>query len=713
MEKNKNKPIRTKAGYETRIVNYLLGKGTWLPARKLADNLGVSRKNRADFFAALERTIKKGNVTEKNGKYRAKPKGNTVEVTIISVKDGFGFAGSPELESDIFIPGRFLMGAMPGDLVLVRKTEGRRGGSAEGEVIRILEENEAPFIGVFHEHGGVCEIMPDSGSRIPVKVARINALGAKENDKVLGHLIKRGENHFNHKGAVVQVFGASTGAAACSEAILAGVGIEKYFEDEVIKEAELIEKHGIDEKDFEGRTDLRGELIFTIDGADTKDIDDAISLTKTPYGWRLGVHIADVSHYVLPDTAIDTEAFNRGTSVYYANSVVPMLPVELSNGICSLNEGENRLAFSAIMTLDDEGNLTDYTFKKTVIRSRIQGVYSEINSIIKNEADKPLLKKYEGLTDTIMQMYELGKLLQNRRFAQGAINLQSSEAKIIIDENGLAANIIPRTQGISEGIIEEFMLKANEAAATLAVTRNIPFVYRVHDNPSPDKIEKFCILMDAIGVNCADLKMQVSSASMAKILRSVQGHELELLVNNQILRSMAKAKYSEVNAGHFGLVLNNYAHFTSPIRRYPDLSIHRILTSVVSGVSDAAVRSKYASFVQLSSTQSTDREQRAMHAERDCEDCYKAEYMRRHLGDIFDGIISSVTARGLYVRLENTVEGMIRLDVLPRGKYDYDGAVKLTELISGTVYRVGMPVRVKVTAADVSSGNVDFVIEGL
>lgn len=711
MENNKKKPAVNKTDYGKRLLNYLGGKGTWISARVLAESLGVARKSRPELLVALERAVRKGDVIEKRGQYHIKPRSSNTEATIVSVKEGFGFAHSEEYENDIFIPGRFLMGAMPGDLVLVRLSQERReGGSMEGQVSKIIEENDEPFTGVFRTFGSMYEIMPDSGSKISVKVSKMNTMGAQNGDKVLGRLIERGESHFTHKASVVQVFGSSQSAAACSAAILAGAGIERYFDYNVMHVAELIEKRGISAGEISGRLDLRDEIIFTIDGADTKDIDDAVSLEKTPYGWKLGVHIADVSYYVGQGSPIDVDAFARGTSVYYADSVVPMLPPELSNGICSLNEGEDRLAFSALMELDDEGKMTSYGFKKTVIRSRVKGVYSEINSILSGEADGEILKKYAGLTGTIAHMHTLASVLQGRRSAQGGVDLSSPEAKIVVDENGMASDIKMRVQGVSEGIIEQFMLTANEAAATLAMEHKLPFIYRVHDNPSPDKITNLCEMLDALGISCTDLKRQVSSAALAKVLNSVRGTDFELLVNNQILRSMAKAKYSEVNTGHFGLVMSNYAHFTSPIRRYPDLSIHRILSSFTEGMEDGDISDKYKTFVRKASAQATEREMISMRAERDCEDCYKAEYMRAHIGEDFDGIISSVTARGIYVRLQNTVEGMLRVDALPQGNYVYDGMVKLTEVVSGTTYRVGMPMRVRVAGADVSAGNIDFAV---
>lgn len=711
--KKTEKATAPKRDYAADLARLLQGTGTKsFTARELAERLHVRRQGREGFYLALRKAAAEGLVHEKKGRYRAVKTGEKlITARIISVKTGFGFAGSDELERDVFIPGRALMGAMPGDVVQLRKTIGR-GELPEGEVVRITEQSNAPFSGVFRKLEGHCEILPDSGSKIAVKVAPADAMDARDGDKVLARISQRGESHFTHRGAVTQVFGRATSAAACSEAILAAAGIVKPFPEEVLRYAGHVSHKGIEPQDLEKRLDLRGEAIFTIDGADTKDIDDAVSLEKRADGWRLGVHIADVSHYVKPNTPLDVEAFERGTSVYYANSVVPMLPTALSNGICSLNPREDRLAFSVLLTLDEAGKLVDYRFEKTVICSRVKGVYAEINRILAGAAEEALLEKYSGLTQALADMNELAALLHRRRRNRGGLDLESTESKILVGEDGRAEEIVGREQGVSEGIIEEFMLVANEAAASLAMRRGIPFVYRVHERPPAEKLENLCTLLDALGVECGELKRGEAQSALAKILARVKGTELQLLVNNQLLRSMAKAKYCDENKGHFGLVLENYAHFTSPIRRYPDLSIHRILTSLLSGMSDENLHRKYGDFVKLTGAQSSAREQRAMNAERDCEDCYKAEYMARHIGEEYEGVISSVTAHGVYVELANTVEGMLRVDALPAGRYVYDGAALLTETLSNTRYRVGMPLRVRVTGADISAGNVDFALAG-
>ena len=356
-------------------------------------------------------------------------------------------------------------------------------------------------------------------------------------------------------------------------------------------------KPGIHEKEKAQRLDLRDRIIFTIDSADTKDIDDAISLTRTENGYELGVHIADVSYYVTDGTPIDQDAYSRGTSVYYASSVIPMLPKELSNGICSLNEGEDRLAFSAIMQLDHEGHMTSYRFEKTLIRSVVKGVYVEINSIFDGTASAEILRKYERVIPTLQDMKELfGKLIRNRD-ERGGLDLESTESKIILDQNGLAIDIQPRHSGLSENMIEEFMLLANTAAASFGLEHELPFLFRVHDNPPSEKIEVFEQSMAEIGFDISELKKGVTPLALYHILHKARGTKYELIVNNSILRSMAKAQYSANNIGHFGLVIDKYSHFTSPIRRYPDLLIHRIMSAYLTGMKRENIEKRYRTFV--------------------------------------------------------------------------------------------------------------------
>jgi len=385
-----------------------------------------------------------------------------------------------------------------------------------------------------------------------------------------------------------------------------------------------------------------------------------------------------------------------------------MLPKELSNGICSLNPQEDRLAFSALMELDEKGELKQYRFAKTVIRSRVKGVYKEVNQILDGSADAAILEKYAGLIDTIHEMDRLADIRIAAHHGRGGLELESAEAKFLLDEEGKVLEILPRTRGKSECMIEEFMLLANEAAASFARKEKLPFVYRVHDKPSPEKLETLSQVLEALDIDTSGLLPVPDPKALSRILNSVQGKEIGLVVNNSLLRSMAKAKYSSEHNGHYGLVLENYAHFTSPIRRYPDLSIHRIMSAKLSGMPMERIYKLYSTFAKDSADHSTEMELKAMSAERECEDCYKAEYLASHLGEQFDGVISGVAAYGMYVELPNTAEGLVPIEGLPRGYYSYDGLMQLTDSLSGRCYRIGDKVRIIVAGVDVSTGTVDF-----
>ncbi|MCI5800940.1 MAG: ribonuclease R [Oscillospiraceae bacterium] len=682
-----------------------------MTARELAVKLRVRRLEKEPLLLALQSLVKAKAVREKKGRYySAAPKPAGVPAEVIKVTERFGFVRPEGEEEDVFIPGRALMGAMPGDRVEILRRRGR-GTLQEGEVLRVTEEKDYRFSGVFSLRGEEGAVTPDNGARFPMPVERGKTMGAEDGDKVLARISRRGKRHGEHRVEVLSVFGSAMSAAACSEAILAAAGIEKAFAPEAAEQAEKVSRQGVPEGEIARRLDLRDETIFTIDGADSKDLDDAISLEKREDGWRLGVHIADVSWYVRENTPLDRAAFDRGTSVYYAASVVPMLPVELSNGVCSLNPGEDRLAFSALLSLDQKGALKDFKFCKSVIRSRVKGVYSEVNRILAGEADEPTLRKYAGLEEMIFRMKELADLLSARRFARGGLDLESTESKILIGPDGRAQEIFPRVSGIAEGMIEEFMLTANEAAARFGFGRKLPFLYRVHEDPPAEKLEQLAELLKALGLDASRIRPGVSSLDLCRVLESAKNTPYSQLVNQQLLRSMAKAKYEAVHKGHFGLVLDDYSHFTSPIRRYPDLAIHRIMSAALEGVSAEELEKKYHEFAGRAALHSSAREQRAMNAERDCEDCYKAEYMLRHVGEEFDGVVSSVAPHGVYVELPNTVEGMIRRELLP-GAFEYDGRLEMKDALAGKAYRVGDAVRIQVVRADVSSGEVDFIIAG-
>ena len=627
---------------------------------------------------------------------------------VSSLSRTYGFVTNLITGEDSFVSGGKLKGAVPGDTVIAReiseKTEQR---SSTAEVLAVLDQTEELFGGVIVKEGIQLKVLPDTLGCPPLSVMKVKEQ-IKEGDKVLFSIRKRGEHHSEHIVDIIKSLGSSEYAKSATEAYLIQNNIPVDFSAEAREQAKQYANAVIDEKQAAKRLDLRDLPIFTIDGADTKDIDDAISVERIENGYKLGVHIADVSHYVTEGSPLDNDAFERGTSVYIADKVIPMLPKELSNGICSLNPGVDRLAFSCIMEISNKGTVKKYKFAKTVIRSRVQGVYSEVNAILDNTANEAIKAKYSEVLDCIPVMKELADILIKKRKDRGAPEIQSSESKVICDENGICVDIKPRVQGVSEGIIEEFMLMANNSAAKTAMKKEIPFVYRVHENPPAEKIESLKSTLEALGINPLGINEKADAKTFAKLLEKTSDDPRSVIINRIVLRTMAKAKYSEQPLGHFGLVLAEYAHFTSPIRRYADLSIHRILTDYVAKKGGDKLRKKYGDFSVRAASQATKTELSAVAAERNCEDFYAAEYMKNHIGEEFDGIISGVLGSGLFVELPNTVEGKIDVRSLSDNYFEVRNGIALYDSVTGTMYTMGDKVRVKCINANVNLGQTDF-----
>ncbi len=699
--------------YKKRIQNMLeQGKGRSVPYKKLYAACKGRKSNAAAFAAAAAELKRAGIIFEDSSGIKLCTTAGIFRAEISRINKTFGFI-KDDSGAEAFVPGKYLMGAMPGDIVMARYLP-RRGELPEAEVVAVTEERFSEFTGTVEKDGSTICIRPDSISK-ELMIVSETEIPVKSGDKVLAEISRRGERHSDHRVKIIGVFGDSKKAKSSADAILYINGIETDFPSEVLDEARTAEHRGIPDGELYKRLDLREEIIFTIDGSDTKDIDDAISLSRDGDGWKLGVHIADVSFYVKAGSELDKNAMARGTSIYYANKVVPMLPKELSNGICSLNPQEDRLAFSCLMKLDAEGKLVSYKFSKSVIRSRVKGVYGEVNTILdcaKNGTVIPaeLAEKYDGLTDTLLLMDELAEILTGNRIRRGAPQLETSEGKFIIDENDVCVDVKKRERGRSELIIEEFMLMANTAAARLARENSLPFVYRVHEDPSPEKIGELVETLSLMGIAVPKFT-NVKPKHLAEILEKTKNTPFEIVINSMVLRSMAKAKYSDEPLGHFGLVLEDYSHFTSPIRRYPDLAIHRILTDFCYNKKGGElIRKRYTAFAKDAAQRSSERELTAMRVERECDDCYAAEYMYSHLGGSFEGTISSVQEFGFFVELENTVEGLVRMETLKDGPYDYDGRFSYTKN-GKTVYRVGDSVKITCAGADISSGQIDFTVE--
>ncbi len=684
--------------------------------RELQNNLQVDNSRLRTTVSAMVAT---GDLTIKNGQYapgfatfsnEAAP--NAIPCTLVKLAARFGFASRDDGTGDIFIPGRALHGAMPQDKILVKLFDRPRvEGSSEGEVLEVTVPNNR-FAGTvcLSDDGRLC-VEPDGCRDVKFLLAKQGSEGIHLGDKVGFLITHRGERHSDHRAAVVEKFGSSDYASECSKAILYGRNVRQEFPEDVLEEAHAYDNAVIDQAEAAKRLDLRAIPIFTIDSAETKDIDDAISLQKLADGYELGVHIADVSHYVRPGSALDTEAFERATSIYYADKVIPMLPTQLSNGICSLNQGEERLAFSCLMRLDEQGNISSYKFVKTVICSRVKGVYKEINALLAPEEGADLSElqaKYAPVADQLPVMDELYRKRMELRKKRGGMDIESTEAKFIMDENGRCIDIVKRERGTSECMIEEFMLLANQCAANAGRTNKVPFVYRVHEAPDAEKMEKLSATLLACGLNAKFKNPIPTQLELAALLDETRGQPIQIPVHTGILRSMQKARYAPQPLGHYGLVLADYAHFTSPIRRYPDLAIHRILSELLLGASANRLNADFGEFAQRASEQSSKQEVAAVRIERDVEDLYKAEYMHSRLGEVYMGTVAGITPRGIFVELENTVEGFVPAAQLCKGEPQVIDGVSMLDPLTGRSWMLGTSMKVRVAGADVALGRVDF-----
>ena len=674
-------------------------------ARQLLKKAGVLDK--LAFYDAL-RSLKDRRMILLDREHNAKliPVGEDVEATLVSLSKNFGFARPDGGGDDIFIHGSALQGALVGDKIIVgdiRKDD--RGPS--GRVRRIVEHKPAQTTGTVSITDEGIEFIPDNAIRYNLRMRERDLNGAKNGDKVMASLEQDYRGDWAY-ASVKKVFGSGRTARVCADAIVEQYGIPHVFPQEVLDEAERVGNEPVSDEEYAKRLDLRGEPIFTIDSKDAKDLDDAISVKRTDFGYTLGVHIADVSHYVKEGSAIDEEAINRGTSVYFADRVIPMLPEVLSNGACSLNAGTDKLAFSALIELDKEGHITKYDFKKTIINSKVRGVYSEVNEILDGTASEEILNKYAPVTESLMSAKELADILKANSAARGTMELDSGESKFILDENGICIDIMPRVSGEAEQLIEQMMVTANIAAAKFSLDHKLPFLYRVHGTPDPKRVEELVTLLQLVGVPCKEIvKPNPETQDFAAILDRVRGLPCETLVSQRLLRTMEKARYSTEETGHFGLALSDYSHYTSPIRRYPDTSIHRVLSAFVEGMPAEEVRRRYAQFCETSAAESSRNEIRALIAERDAEDCYMAEYMSQHIGEHFEGTVSGVTMRGVFVRLENSVEGFVSLDAFEDEDFVYDGLI--TQRSPKRELTIGTPLPIIVASAYVATGKVDFV----
>lgn len=623
---------------------------------------------------------------------------------------GFGFLlPEAEGEKDVFIPSSSMNGAMNGDKVLVQITrEDLNGKKREGEVREVLERSNSKIIGVYEDSRNFGFVVPeDTRLNQDIFVSKKDRNGAKDGDVVICEIVKWADKRRSPEGIVKEVLGRKGDKGLDILTIIKKYGLPEEFSEKVLNYAENIEEE-IEAKEYARRKDLRNLRMVTIDGEDAKDLDDAVSIERLDNGkFRLGVHIADVSHYVREKNPLDKEALKRGTSVYLIDRVIPMLPKKLSNGICSLNPKVDRLALSCFMVIDKNGKVIQHEIEESVIKTSERMTYTDVTKILENN-DEELIKRYDYLVDDFKAMEELCNILREKRIKRGAIDFNFEESKIILNDLGKPIDIKPYDRAIANRIIEEFMLVCNETIAEHMFWTNLPFVYRIHEEPDEEKLEKFKEFVYNLGY-IVRWGQEAHPRALQDILEKVKGKKEETVVSTLLLRSMMQAKYSPECVGHFGLAAKYYCHFTSPIRRYPDLQIHRIIKEQLNGKIDEKRAGRLTNIVEIASKQSSEMERLAQEAEREVDDLKKAEYMQERIGEEFTAIISSVTSFGLFAELPNTIEGLIHITALDDDYYIYDEAhLCLIGERTKKVYRLGDEIKVKCTRVDIDNREVYF-----
>ncbi len=634
------------------------------------------------------------------------------EGTFIGNHKGFGFVELEEEEDDIFIPAGATGTAMHQDKVQVLLKKGeQKGKRKEGSVIRILERANQEIVGTFQRERDYGFIICDNQKfSKDVYVSPKNSKGVRDGDKVVAEILDYGDDRHKPEGRIKENLGSMNAPGTDILAIVKSYNIPSEFPVKVMNQAARVPDHVL-EADRDGRMDLTDWQTVTIDGEDAKDLDDAVTLTKEDNIYHLGVHIADVSNYVQGGSALDKEALKRGTSVYLADRVVPMLPERLSNGICSLNQGEDRLTLSCLMDIDENGTVVSHKIAETVIRVDRRMSYNQVRCILE-DGDTETSREYKDLVPMFFLMKELSVLLRKRRHHRGSIDFDFPESKITLNGAGRAIDVQPYEANVATEIIEDFMLMANETVAKEYCKGEYPFVYRTHENPDPERIEELLTLLHHQGIQIRKSGQEITPKEIQEILESIQGLPNETMISRLTLRTMKQARYTTECSGHFGLAARYYCHFTSPIRRYPDLQIHRIIRDNIRGRLQREGKTEhYREILEEVARQSSVCERRAQEAERESDRLKKAEYMSYHLGEEFEGIISGVTAYGFYVELPNTIEGLVHVTSLSDDYYAFDQeSYELKGELTKKTYHLGQKVRVRVADADALKRTVDFTV---
>ena len=633
---------------------------------------------------------------------------------------GFGFVSIDAEEPDVFVARGQTAFALDGDEVFIeidKNANALKGTSAEGHVVEIIRHDVYQVVGTFvalnddeKEQTGLIGFVKSRNKKIPYRVYLGNEGLIPENKAIVRVEI----THYPDKefpqtmqGLVTEIIGQADDQGIDVLEVLASMDIVSEFPKEVLDQAEAVPEE-VPENEIVGRVDYRNEITFTIDGADAKDLDDAVHAKRLENGnYELGVHIADVSHYVTENSPLDKEAYERGTSVYVTDRVVPMLPERLSNGICSLNPRINRLTQSCVMEISPEGRVINYQISQSIIKTTERMTYDAVNQMI--AGDEVALEKYAKIADSVKIMVELHHILKAMRKRRGAIDFDTVEAKIIVNEKGLPIEIRKRTRGIAERMIESFMLEANETVATHFEAHGLPFIYRIHEQPKADRLQRFIDFAATFGMQIEGTSNGIDQKVLQAFMKKIKGQPGEMVLSTMLLRSMQQARYSENNEGHFGLAAENYTHFTSPIRRYPDLLVHRLIREIGEGKTPANILQKWEDKIPEIAEHSSHRERRAVDAEREVEKMKKAEFMEEHVGEEFEGIIASVTRFGMFIELENTIEGLVHISTLKGDYFNYqERMLALIGERSGLTFKIGQPIKIKVVKADRMTGEIDF-----
>ena len=695
---------------ENLVLDILRREGQPLPPQSLLEQA----EDPDGMAAAVERLLAGGRLLlTRKGKLALPEQTGLLYGRIQGNARGFGFFIPADGTPDLFLPADAMHGAMHGDLVWVRPTEQTsRNGSPEGEVSLIACRAQKKIVGTFEDDegaGGGYVIPDDTRLYMDVLIRPGDGDGASQGDKVVAEILQYPDGRRPLMGKVIEVLGAREKAGTDILSIIRRMDLPDAFSKAAARQARSLNKPPKAD-DLARREDLRGLPCITIDGEDAKDLDDAVSLLPLSGGnCLLGVHIADVSHYVTPNSPLDQEAYKRGTSVYFPDRVLPMFPQEISNGVCSLNAGVDKLTLSCIMEVDAAGKLVSHRIGETVIKSRHRMTYEDVNAMF--AGDKALQEKYADIWPMLEQMRLLMEKLRARRFKRGSLDFDLDEARLILDEKGHTQDVQLYERGISNQMIEEFMLLANETVACHARVLGIPFLYRVHETPDKEKLQQLNTFLNTLGYGMKNIG-NIRPAALQKVLLASKDTPEEDVVRRVTLRSLQKARYAPLCLGHFGLAAEDYCHFTSPIRRYPDLVVHRLLKEMLHGSLDEKKRAQWAAQLPEMAQHCSQREVAAMEAERAADDLKKCEYMKDRIGTVETGIISGVAQYGFFVQLPNTVEGMVRIGSIPGDYYVLDGEnYRMVGRSTGRVFRLGDAVRIRVTGADLETANVDFVLE--